>query len=197
MLASMAERERARCETSKIVKLRNKLSIVNCKIVNYIMNRINMTDGELAVLATRIQRNYDYDDRLGLLVNKRTGKVVKGVKRNKRGYRGFDFWYCGKVKHMKMHRAIWVWHYGCFPMMEIDHINGNKADNRIENLREVSDHENKLNIMHDWKPNKDTGLTGVSPHENRYRTFIHGKEYHFSDPFEAFFHATMCGKRYK
>ena len=86
MLASMAERERARCETSKIVKLRNKLSIVNCKIVNYIMNKINLSDGELAVLATRIQRNYDYDDRLGLLVNKRTGKVVKGVKRNKRAH---------------------------------------------------------------------------------------------------------------
>ena len=161
------------------------------------MNRINLSDGELAVLATRIQRNYDYDDRLGLLVNKRTGKVVKGVKRNKRGYRGFDFWYCGKVKHMKMHRAIWVWHYGCFPMMEIDHINGNKADNRIENLREVSDHENKLNIMHDWKPNKDTGLPGVSPIDNKYQTMIHGKKSYFDDAFEAFFHATMCGKRYK
>ena len=160
------------------------------------MNRINMTDGELAVLAARIQQNYDYDDQLGLLVNKRTGKVVKGGKRDKRGYRCFDFWYCGKVRHLLMHRAVWAWHSG-FPAMEIDHINGDKTDNRIENLREVSDHENKLNTMHDWKPNKETGLPSISPLGNKYQTRIHGKNIYFDDAFEAFFHATMCGKRYK
>ena len=162
------------------------------------MNKINLSDGELAVLAARIQRDYDYDDRLGLLVNKRTGKVVKGGKRDKRQeYRSFGFWHCGRMRHLWMHRAIWVWHYGCFPAMAIDHINGNKADNRIENLREVSDHENKLNQLLDWKPNTVTGLPGILPHGNGYRTRVHGKEFHFSDPFEAFFHATMCGKRYK
>ena len=40
------------------------------------MNHINLSDGELAVLAARIQKDYDYDHRSGRLVNKRTGRVV-------------------------------------------------------------------------------------------------------------------------
>jgi hypothetical protein len=32
------------------------------------------------------------------------------------------------------HRLIFFWHYGVFPK-EIDHINGDTVDNRIENLR--------------------------------------------------------------
>ena len=43
------------------------------------MNKINLSDGELAVLAARIQKNYEYDDRSGLLVNVKTGHVVKGA----------------------------------------------------------------------------------------------------------------------
>jgi hypothetical protein len=34
------------------------------------MNRINLSDGELAALAACIQRNYDYDDLSGKLVKK-------------------------------------------------------------------------------------------------------------------------------
>ena len=43
------------------------------------MIRSRLSDSELAALAARIQQNYDYDDRSGLLVNKRTGKVNQGV----------------------------------------------------------------------------------------------------------------------
>ena len=151
----------------------------------------------MAVLAARIQRNYDYDDRSGLLVNRRTGKVVKGKKQDNRGYLCFGFRHGGRVIHVLMHRAVWVWHYGCFPALTIDHINGNKWDNRIENLREVNGSENNLNMLHGWKRNKDTGLAGVSPYGNGYLTRIHGKNYHFGDACEAFFHATLCGKRYR
>jgi len=33
------------------------------------------------------------------------------------------------------HRVIWALHYGEWPPKDIDHINGNRADNRIKNLR--------------------------------------------------------------
>lgn len=43
------------------------------------------------------------------------------------------------------HRLAWFYVYGTWPTCEIDHINGNRTDNRIENLRDVSVAENRQN----------------------------------------------------
>jgi hypothetical protein len=43
------------------------------------------------------------------------------------------------------HRIAWVMEYNTYPKGQIDHINGNRSDNRIENLRDVSDRSNKFN----------------------------------------------------
>ena len=78
------------------------------------MNHINLSDGELAALAARIQRNYDYDDLSGKLVNAKTGKMVKGVTRNKKNkYIYFGFKYLGMVRFINYHAAVWAWHNGC------------------------------------------------------------------------------------
>ena len=163
------------------------------------MNRINLSESELAELAARIQRNYSYDDQKGQLVNRKTGRAVKGVARDKKNkYISFGFTHLGMTRFVNYHAAVWAWHNGHFPSMQIDHLNGNPTDNRIGNLREVSGSENNLNMLHDWKPNPATGLSGVSPDgQGGFQTTMHGKNFHFGDRFEAFFHATMCGKRYK
>jgi hypothetical protein len=45
-----------------------------------------------------------------------------------------------------MHRAIWEHHNGLVPEgMEIDHANGNRLDNRIENLRICTHQQNLAN----------------------------------------------------
>lgn len=45
-----------------------------------------------------------------------------------------------------MHRVIWQIHHGEIPPgLRIDHINGNRTDNRIENLRTVSITDNNRN----------------------------------------------------
>lgn len=42
---------------------------------------------------------------------------------------GFD------KKTYMAHHIVWIFHYGTMPTQEIMHINGNKSDNRIENLQ--------------------------------------------------------------
>ena len=45
------------------------------------------------------------------------------------------------------HRAVWAMCSGCWPKGEVDHINGNRLDNRLANLRHVSRAENTKNKM--------------------------------------------------
>jgi hypothetical protein len=67
----------------------------------------------------------------------------------------------GKVNgRCKMaHRVVWAMHHGYWPKGQIDHINGNPSDNRIENLRSVSAGENTRNAKL-YKTNK-SGVPGV------------------------------------
>ena len=55
------------------------------------------------------------------------------------------------------HRIIWAMHYGKWPTYTIDHINRNRLDNRIENMRDVS---MSVNLCNRGNPN-GTGIPGV------------------------------------
>jgi hypothetical protein len=61
------------------------------------------------------------------------------------------------------HRIAWAMHYGTWPFGEIDHINGNRVDNRIENLREVTHQQNCMNRAK--AQNNKSGYKGVSWHK--------------------------------
>ena len=62
--------------------------------------------------------------------------------------------------HMKAHRIAWALHYDEWPEDQIDHINGNPSDNRIENLRIVN---NKKNCRNQSTPKNNTsGYIGVT-----------------------------------
>lgn len=61
---------------------------------------------------------------------------------------------------LKAHRVAWAFVYGDWPSGQIDHINHDRADNRIENLRVVDNTGNHLNRP--IQSNNKTGFVGVS-----------------------------------
>jgi hypothetical protein len=63
----------------------------------------------------------------------------------------------GKVR--KAHQVAWALHYGEWPTGNIDHINGDPADNRIVNLRCVSHAENCRNQK--LRSTNTSGVMGV------------------------------------
>ena len=80
---------------------------------------------------------------------KRSGTVVGN------GYRML----CVKGKRYTEHRVAWFIHYGVWPQA-LDHINGDKTDNRIANLREATTAENGWNTTR--RRNNTSGYKGVS-----------------------------------
>jgi hypothetical protein len=87
------------------------------------------------------------------------------------------------------HRLAWLFVNGEWPRATVDHINGQRADNRIANLRDVSRGENSQNRRGPQSSSK-TGLLGASRNGRRFaaRIKVNGRGQHlgqYDTPEEA------------
>ncbi|MGE0056251.1 MAG: HNH endonuclease signature motif containing protein [Hyphomicrobium sp.] len=93
-------------------------------------------------------------------------------------------------KNHYAHRVAWVLHYGENPVNQIDHLDGNRSNNRIANLRLATAAENAQNRVA-YRNNKSGLLGVVTTKGGRYIARIKAGNSpqitlgYFSDPFEA------------
>lgn len=95
-----------------------------------------------------VRRIFKYDHNTGdLLYVKQAGSARVGDKAgsyDKDGYLRVQI-SCGKARfHARVHRICWFLFYGTWPS-RVDHIDGDKVNNRIDNMREASGSENMIN----------------------------------------------------
>lgn len=89
-----------------------------------------------------IYGNYSVSDD-GDVMNKRTGRVLKACK-NSSGYNTVNLYNNGERTSISVHRLVAETFNGCDdPSMEVNHIDGNKNNNRPENLEWVTRGENE------------------------------------------------------
>lgn len=107
------------------------------------------------------------DDRVCKMWNTRHSGNVAGCL-DKHGHRYLDL----TGIRVFAHRVVWLLVSGAWPSGEIDHINGKRDDNRIENLRDVPHADNQRNTKR--HKSNTSGVAGVSwaARRNKWQAYI-------------------------
>lgn len=130
-----------------------------------------MTKRELAIGLDEFLCAVDYDQETGKFTWKvssgsaRAGQPANCIQSQCKPYVSI----CYRGVRVMAHRLAWAFKNGRWPDGQIDHINGDKSDNRITNLREVTASINSQNQKRPKASNK-TGFLGVSP--SKWGTFV-------------------------
>lgn len=132
----------------------SKESLLNYELANFLFEYV--PDGTLRWKNPRAR-------------NRKKGATVGG--RRKDGRQQVMLHLEGKSYLFLIYRIIWLLHNKEWPKNTIDHINGDATDDRIENLRDISQKGNNEN-RHSALSTNSTGVLGVHICRNKYRANI-------------------------
>lgn len=110
----------------------------------------------------RLKSLLSYDSETGVFTwrinvsNRLKGTVAGSVRAN--GYLVIKI----SGRNYRAHRLAWLYAYGVWPKEQIDHRNGDRKDNRVNNLREATHQENQMNQK--FHADNTSGFRGVNWH---------------------------------
>lgn len=149
---------------------------------NTVWSNLRLAGDQETVTVERVREVFDYDPDTGLLMYKRNrgglrgrgevaGRICPRSYRQGGGYRLVGF----NGREYGAHRLIWLWWHGVHPSGHIDHINLDRADNRIANLRDCTQSQNMGNRRQ--QSNNTSGFKGVSYSKasNKWSASLRGK----------------------
>ncbi|MCB1506620.1 MAG: HNH endonuclease [Hyphomicrobiaceae bacterium] len=98
-----------------------------------------MTAVDPAVSQAEARGRFEYDPETGVFVDVATGKPAGRL--NGSGYLMVNF----GGRNVGLHRVAFMWMLGYWPASQVDHINGDRSDNRWANLRPATAAQNAQN----------------------------------------------------
>ena len=115
----------------------------------------------------RLKELFEYrDGKLIWKINNR--RIKKGRELGCTGAQGYILGQVDKIQY-RVHRLVFLYHFGYLPEI-VDHIDGDKLNNRIENLRAATNQTNQWNAK---TPKSNTsGVKGVSWRKGRGRWIV-------------------------
>lgn len=116
---------------------------------------------------------------LGQVRNNKT-KKIKSTYLDKQGYERIGVWLNGKDNSFRVHNLIMNAFYGDkpFPKAEINHIDGNKSNNKLNNLEWCTPTENmKHAVIHELRPSGENNYNAKYKESdiiNMYKLYKNG-----------------------